>query len=116
MKSAIMTVLPWMLRGLRVDGSLFHPDRPVTRGEFAMMVEDVIIKMSGDEGLATRYISESRSPFADLESSSPYFNSAMVSTVKGILMTDSSSRFGVSDALSGADALLAMRELKEYRW
>jgi len=116
LKSAILKVLPWKLRGLDLDGMLFHPDRPATRGEFAMMVEDIIIKISGDNGLATRYITESSSPFADVESSSPYFNSAMVVTVKGILEADSASRFRIGDPVSGADALLAFRRLKEYRW
>jgi tetratricopeptide (TPR) repeat protein len=116
LKSAIIKVLPWKLRGCYVDGNLFHPDRATTRGEFAMMVEDIIIKISGDEGLATRYITESQSPFADVESYSPYFNSAMVVTSKGILEADSSSMFGINTAISGADALLAFRKLKEYRW
>jgi hypothetical protein len=116
LRNAVLKLMPWKLRGLDTTDNMFHPDKAVTRGEFSMLAEDIMIKISGDDGLATRYITESESPFSDLESSSPYFNSAMVTTIRGMLRANSSAQFRTVEPISGADVLLALRGLSEYRW
>ena len=73
------------MRGLDVypDGT-FRPDEQVDRASYAMMIEDILIKVAGDNALATRFIG-SPSPFPDLRADLPYFNAVMVVTSRGIM-------------------------------
>jgi len=91
----------------------FKPDEPLNRAEYAMIVEDILIKISGVDQLATRFIG-SPSPFPDLRDDLPYFNAVMLCTTRGLmeakdLMTGAFDPIG---PISGADALLAVRMLK----
>ncbi len=61
------------------DGN-FHQQEIVTLDAYAMMLEDVLMKVATDNSLAVKFI-VSTSPFADL----PYFNAAIVVTSLGIM-------------------------------
>jgi tetratricopeptide (TPR) repeat protein len=102
------------IRGLDVypDGT-FRPDEQVNRASYAMMIEDILIKVAGDPALATRFIG-APSPFPDLRRDHPYFNSAMVVTSRGIMEVKGSATgsFAPLGPLSGADALLAIRNMR----
>jgi len=103
------------VRGLETypDG-LFHPNDLIERATYAMMIEDILIKVSGDNALATKFIG-SPSPFPDLRSDLPYFNAVMVVTTRQIMgATDlTSGAFVPLGAVGGADALLIIRKIKE---
>ena len=102
------------IRGLDVypDGT-FRPDEQVDRASYAMMIEDILIKVAGDPALATRFIG-SPSPFPDLRGDHPYFNSAMAVTSRGIMEVKDSATgsFAPLGPLSGADALLVIRNMR----
>lgn len=103
------------VRGLEpYPNHTFRPDQKVTRASFAMMLEDILIRASRDEKLATRFIGNA-SPFPDLRSDLPYFNAVMVCTTTGMMKAvDVRTReFRPLEPVSGADALLAIRVLKE---
>jgi len=96
----------------------FFPDDKITRAAYAMMVEDILMKVSGDEKLATRFIG-SKSPFPDLRNDLPYFNAVMVVTSRGIMEAKdfATGEFGPLGPVSGADALLIIRKVKdEFRF
>jgi len=116
LRTGIMKVLGWHLRGLDVADHLFHPDRPVTRGEFALLLEDLVIQMSGDRELATRYIHEGASPFGDVGNSSPYYNAVTVVTSRGLLDPQSPAMFDLDGSVRGSDVLLALRKLREHQY
>lgn len=103
------------MRGLEVypDGS-FRPDERVDRATYAMMIEDILIKISGDNALATRFIGGS-SPFPDLRADFPYFNAVMVVTSRGLMEARDmvSGAFSPLEPVGGADALLAIRKMRE---
>jgi len=103
------------MRGLDVypDGN-FRPDEPVNRAAYAMMIEDILIRISGDNALATRFIG-TPSPFPDLRSDLPYFNAVMVVTSRGIMEARDmmSGSFLPLEPVAGADALLVIRKMKE---
>jgi tetratricopeptide (TPR) repeat protein len=103
------------MRGLEVypDG-MFRPDEPVDRASFAMMIEDILVRVSGDEKLPTRFIG-STSPFPDLRADLPYFNAVMVVTSRGIMEARDmvTGQFAPLQPVAGADALLVIRKLKE---
>jgi tetratricopeptide (TPR) repeat protein len=103
------------VRGLETypDG-LFRPNDLTDRAAYAMMIEDILIKVSGDNALATKFIG-STSPFPDLRSDLPYFNAVMVVTTRQIMGAKdiTTGEFVPLGAVEGADALLIIRKIKE---
>ena len=56
LKPSIDTVIKLQVRGLEPGPNhTFEPDKLITKAEFALMLEDILIKVSGDEKLATKY-------------------------------------------------------------
>jgi Tfp pilus assembly protein PilF len=112
----VETVLSVGVRGLELyPDHTFRPNELVTRAEFALMVEGILIRVSGDGNLTTRFAGKS-SPFLDLGNDSPYFNAVMVCTGTGIMEPagPGSREFHPGASVSGADALVAIRNLTEY--
>jgi tetratricopeptide (TPR) repeat protein len=114
LKSSIDTVLKLQVRGLEAGPNhTFEPDKLITKAEFALMLEDILIKVTGDEKLATKYIGTT-SLFPDVRSDFYAFNAIMVVTSRGFLEADKATgEFKPNDPVSGADALLAIREFKD---
>jgi tetratricopeptide (TPR) repeat protein len=114
LKADIEGLLQYGVRGLEVypDGT-FDPAGLVSRAAYAMMIEDILIKVTGDEKLATKFIG-SPSPFGDLRSDLPYFNAVMVVTSRGIMKGNlATGQFSPDGPVSGVDALLIIKEFKE---
>ncbi len=114
LKPSIETVLGLKIRGLEAGPNhTFEPNKIITRGEFAVMLEDILIKVSGDEKLATKFIGTS-SPFPDLRNDHYAFNAIMVATTRGFLEADKATgEYKAGDPVSGADALLTIRVFKD---
>lgn len=112
-KNFIMDIVDLNIRGLEpYPDHTFHPDDLVNRGEYAMMVEDVIIAILGDPSLSTKHIgSESR--FPDVNPSHPCYNAICNAVDKGVMDAEMNGEFGLSKPVSGPDALLVIRKLKE---
>ncbi len=113
LKPSIETVLKLQIRGLEAGPNhKFEPDKLITKGEFALMLEDILIKVSGDEKLATKFLGAT-SPFPDVRNDLYSFNAIMTVTSRGFLEADKATgEFRPEDPVSGADALLAIREFK----
>ena len=103
------------VRGLETysDG-LFHPGEFIDRAAYAMMIEDILIKVTGDNSLATKFIGQV-SPFPDLRSDLPYFDAVMVVTTRGIMGVKdfTSGEFSPLSDVPGVDALLIIRKFQE---
>jgi hypothetical protein len=115
LRTDIETVLRLGVRGLEpTPDHKFLPDEKVSRAAYAMMIEDILIKVSGNQKLATDFIG-SKSPFPDLRNDLPYFNAVMVTTSRGIMEAKdmSTGEFAPRGTVSGADALLIIRKLKD---
>ncbi len=89
----------------------FHPDKLVTRAEFALLIQNILITITGDPGLGTKYFGE-ESHFTDVNSSHPAYNAIVLCVNRGILKTRVDGSFGLTDHISGADALLAIRDFQ----
>ena len=113
LQSRIDGVLRLGLRGMEVspDGE-FNPIEPITKGIFALLLEDVLIRLSGDKNLAVRFIGRP-SPFSDARNDHYAFNAIMVATKLGLLSAGQADRFGLLDPVSGIDGLLAVRRLQD---
>jgi Tfp pilus assembly protein PilF len=115
LRTDIETVLRLGVRGLEPSPDhKFFPDQKINRAAYAMMIEDILIKVSGDEKLATKFIG-SKSPFPDLRNDLPYFNAVMVVTSRGVMEAKdlTTGEFAPMGPVSGADALLIIRKLKD---
>lgn len=114
-KTDIEGVIRIGIRGLDLypDGT-FRPDDQLDRASYAMMIEDILIKVSGDHSLATRFIG-SPSPFIDLQADYPYFNAVMLATSRGIMEAKdtASGMFAPLGPVKGADALLVIRKIRD---
>lgn len=119
-RQEILTVLKWKIRGLEpkydetVKAYLFKPEEVVKRGEMALILEDVLIKITGDERIATAFFGHEKSPFPDVRVTSPIYNAVMNMTTRGIMEAEEiSGEFKPESAVTGADAILAIRILKQ---
>lgn len=91
----------------------FRPGETLTRGNYAMIVQEILVVVAGDAGLRTRFVG-AQSPFPDVRPDHFAFNAAMIATTRGILEADrKSGAFRVTDPVSGPDALLSLRKLAE---
>ena len=118
-RAEIITVLTYRVRGLEckydeASGAyLFRPDAIVTRAAMALILEDIIIKLTGNEGLARAYLGHSVSPFPDVRATSPVYNAVMLVTTRGIMEPELSGSFRADSPISGAEAILAIRVLRQ---
>ena len=112
-KNFIMDIVELSIRGLEpYPDHTFHPDDLVNRGEYAMMVEDVIIAILGDESLATKYVGAVQNRFPDVNNSHPYYNAICNAVDKNVMDASMKGMFGPEKSVSGPDALLVIRNLK----
>lgn len=113
LKPSIDTVLKLQVRGLEAGPNhTFDPDKLITKGEFALMLEDILIKVTGDEKLATKFLGAT-SPFPDVRNDQYFFSAIMTVTSRNFLEADKATgEFKPGDPVSGADGLLAIREFK----
>lgn len=115
LKADIDGILKLGVRGLEAypDGS-FKPNEAIDRAAYALMLEDILIKVTGDNALATKFIGQ-LSPFPDLRADLPYFNAVMVVTTRGIMGVKdfTSGEFAPMAPVPGVDALLSIRMMRE---
>jgi len=115
LRTNIEGILQLGVRGLEnyPDGN-FHPGELVTRAAYAMMLEDILIKVTGDNSLAIKFIGTT-SPFPDLRADLPYFNAIMVVTSRGIMEAKdmTTGEFAPLSPVAGVDALLIIRKFKD---
>jgi tetratricopeptide (TPR) repeat protein len=113
-KNFILDIVDLSIRGLEpYPDHTFKPDDLINRGEYAMMVEDVLIAILGDETLATKNIGATESRFPDVNPSYPAYNAICNAVDKGIMDAEMNGAFGPEKSVSGADALLVIRKIKE---
>ena len=104
------------LRGLEPivqDGKLvFAPNKPITRADFAFILEDIVAKLKHDNSIKRKYIG-SVSPFSDVTSHDVIFNAALNSVSMGFLTPTKYKEFRPSDTLTGVELIQAIAKIKE---
>lgn len=118
-KEEVLTIMKWKVRGLEpkfdstTQAYLFKPEDIVLRQEMALILEDVLIKLTGDEKIATAFFGQEKSPFPDVKTTAPWYNAVMNMTTRGIMEPELSGEFRVDSPVDGAEAMLAIRVLKQ---
>ncbi len=90
----------------------FVPNTPVTRAEYALMLLRVIVMISNDESLYTKHVGEDESMFPDISTSHPAYNALAICVSRGIMKANVRGEIEKSKDISGAEALLNIRELQ----
>lgn len=118
-KDEILTTLKWKVRGLESfydnasQASHFRPNVPVSRKDFALILEDVLIKLTGREEISASFFGHRSSPYPDVAVTSAWYNAVMNVTTRGLMETELSGEFRPDDPVSGVEALLAVRVLRQ---
>lgn len=90
----------------------FKPDEFITRANYAQVMQSVMLMVTGDESLATKYIGEN-SRFPDVSGTHFAYNAMALMVDRGIMKANKiSGAFRLNDNMSGADALLAIRDFQ----
>ena len=90
----------------------FRPDEKITRANYAMIMQNILIMATGDASLATKYIGQP-SRFPDVNSSHYAYNAIALMTDRGIMKAETmTGEFNLKGRMSGADALLMIREFQ----
>ena len=114
MADTINMVIKLGIKGLEADAShKFHPSEKLTRAEFAMILQDVLVKITGDTSLATKFMDQN-SPHPDVSTDRWYYNAVRTVVNRGMMeiKNQASGNFNPMGNVSGADALLAVSTLK----
>lgn len=110
---------PWVRAALELGvpglevypDSTFRPNLPLTRADHALVLQGLLVLLTGDPGLATRYLGET-SRFTDVRRDHYAYNAIAVSTERGVMAADQRGYFRPQDPVSGAEALLTVRQLQ----
>jgi tetratricopeptide (TPR) repeat protein len=90
----------------------FRPDELITRANYAMAMQQILILATSDKTLATKYFG-GQSRFPDMRSDHFAYNSAALMVDRGIMTADKmTGAFTPEGRMSGADALLAIRDFQ----
>jgi len=104
------------IRGLnniiKNNKSGFYPNLPITRAEFALILEDIISKVKKEKAFKRKYFGN-KSPFVDVKNNSFYFNAIMNAVSYGFLKPNKYSQFRPNDPLSGIELIEAIIKVKE---
>ncbi len=114
LKSDIVAFIELGIKGLEPHADhTFQPYKFLTRAEFAMLIQDILVTIIGDEKLDTKFFGN-KSVFPDLRSDQYFYNSVMVCTSRGIMKAKDfrTGEFDPLGTVSGAEALISIRELK----
>ena len=90
----------------------FRPEDKIRRMDFALMIQQVFILVTGNRAIDTAFIG-SPSPFPDVRQSHYAFNAISLAAERGIMAPDTQTgEFRMNDFVSGMSALLALRKLQ----
>ena len=97
-------------RSFRITNGAFNPLKSMTRGELAMLVEDILYAKY--QISRTAFIGTA-SPFSDLRSNATSFNAVMSAVTRGLMQGREDGTIGPNDLVSGAESILVLHNLKQ---
>ena len=92
----------------------FKPGEILSRCEYAMMLEDILMKVKGDVKITINPKSQ-KQLFPDVRPDLPYYNAIMILASRGVMSAKDlkTGEFAPLKPLSGVEALLIARKFKE---
>ena len=115
-KNFALDLQKYRIRGLEPSPDhKFYPAQYINRAEYAFFIEDILIAITGEQGLATKHIGASVSRFPDVNVGSPFYNAICNAVDKNVMDASLSGEFRAMETVSGPDALLIIRAIKDMR-
>ncbi|MGN7613812.1 S-layer homology domain-containing protein [Magnetococcales bacterium HHB-1] len=117
LKKSVRSVLSWNIRGLSAEydkasqAKLFKPEKVVDRKSLALVLEDIIIKITGKEAIATALIGQ-ETGITDVKSHHGWSNAVRTVVNRGLMKNNLSGAFRPHDPVTGAEALSALFRLR----
>jgi len=112
----IEKLLSLQVRGLDVvrdsGACMFFPDQKVSRKELAMLLEDLLVLITGEKGVATKYLGQDASPYSDVRPHTLWYNSVLVVVNRNLMDVNLKGAFRPNDNVNGAEFLLAISQLR----
>jgi tetratricopeptide (TPR) repeat protein len=93
----------------------FHPEEKIHRSHYAMFIEAILASVNNDPKLATKNLGDSQARFKDVALGAPYYNAIANMSDMGIMKGNLRGEFSPQQTVSGADALLIIKRIKELR-
>ncbi|MFQ6674926.1 MAG: S-layer homology domain-containing protein [Fidelibacterota bacterium] len=91
----------------------FYPSEPLTRAGYAKAVARILVAVTRDPELETRYFGETPSRFSDVASSHYAYPAMALCAERGIMKADLvTGKFNPAGTVGGADALLIIRAVQ----
>ena len=115
-QEAIVAVLALNLAGLQPaqdlthQALLFRPNDHVDRGEFALLLTELLVRLGAVAPQTSTAVGNS--PIADISASDPLYAAAVTTTARGLLTLDQFGNFRASVKLNGVDAVEAVSAIK----
>ena len=108
----IKDMIRYGIMNVEPDGN-FYPDDDINRANYALAVQRLLVVATRDESLETKYFGEAQSRFSDVPASHFAYNAMAICTERGIMQIDMmNNRFNPTGDVTGADALLIIRNLQ----
>ena len=85
----------------------------MSRKALAIVLEDVLIKLTGNDNLASEFLGQPTSPYPDVGPTVSWFNAVMTVVTRNLMETTLAGEFRPNDPADGAEVLLATRVLKQ---
>jgi tetratricopeptide (TPR) repeat protein len=108
----------WIVDIIRIGGMesfpdhTFRPDEKITRANYAMTMQNILITATGDRSLTSKYFG-GQSRFPDMRSDHFSYNACALMVDRGIMAADKmTGAFNPEGHISGADALLVIRDFQ----
>ena len=111
-ETLIIDMIRYGIMNVEPDGN-FYPDDDINRANYALAVQRLLVVATKDESLETKYFGEAQSRFSDVPASHFAYNAMAICTERGIMEIDMmNNRFNPTGDVTGADALLIIRNLQ----
>jgi hypothetical protein len=91
----------------------FLPDKALSRGESAKIVENILVAVKNKEKWRTRYL-DKPSPFSDVPNYHRHFNAIMLAAKRNIIKPYRDGSFRPGQLLSPSEAKGLIRKLERY--
>lgn len=93
----------------------YYPNEKINRAAYAMFIEAILVSINNEPELATKHIGNDASRFKDVPLGTPYYNALANMADMGIMKANLTGEMNPQKTISGADALLIIRRIKELR-
>lgn len=93
----------------------FYPAEKITRSAYSMFIEAILVSINNEPELATKHLGNEASRFKDVPLGTPYYNAICNMADMGIMKSNLQGEIQPMKKVSGADALLIIRRIKELR-